>query len=256
MANAFGIITALVLAATAFFALKNKSALEDQKAVLASEERKLELNNKTFDERKEELSELQSETQAANDENAELTEKLEAQLKTNKTLEDEIEDKKGAAESKKSQVEEGKEKLARFGDLDDLKRNLEKLKTDLATLKGELLLKDTEIKTRTALSDSLNTENSALEDVLSRYAKKQSSPNLNASVSRVVSDLGFVILSGGDNAGIVRDSILSVQRGGATIGKLKVTGTEPSSAAASIIPDSFEDGMRVRVGDKVVASNS
>jgi hypothetical protein len=48
---------------------------------------------------------------------------------------------------------------------------------------------------------------------------------------------------------------LDVQRGGATIGKVKVTATEPSAASASIIPDSFEDGMRIRVGDRVVAAN-
>lgn len=78
---------------------------------------------------------------------------------------------------------------------------------------------------------------------------------MNARVSRVVTDLGFVILSGGDNAGIVRDSVLNVQRDGETIGKLKVTATEPSAASASIIPDSFGGDARVRVGDKVVASN-
>ena len=256
MANAFGIITALVLAAAAFFGFKNKAALADQRDVLASEERKLALNNDTFDERKVELADLNEATQTANAENAELTEKLDAQLAKNKSLQTDIDDKKSAVESKKSEVESGREKLAKFGDLDDLKRNLEQLSIDLATVKGELLLRDTEITTRESLNNSLSTENSAMEDVLSRYSRKESLPGLNASVSRVVSDLGFVILTGGDNAGIIRDSILEVQRGGATIGKLKVTGTEPSTAAASIIPDSFGDGMRVRVGDKVVASSN
>lgn len=255
MANAFGIIAALVLAATAFFGLKNKAALEDQRAVLASEDRKLELNKKTFDERKMELGGLEEETRLATEENADLTEKLETQLATNQTIQTDIDDKKSVVETKKAEVEEGQEKLARFGNLDDLKRNLEKLSTDLATLNGELLLKDTEIQTRESLDATLNTENSALADVLKRYSEKQSLPNLNARVSRVVTDLGFVILSGGDNAGIVRDSVLNVQRDGETIGKLKVTATEPSAASASIIPDSFGGDARVRVGDKVVASN-
>ncbi len=255
MANAFGIIAAVVLAATAFFGLKNKAALEDQRAALSSEDRKLELNTKTFDERKVELSGLEEETKLANEENAKLTEELDAQLATNKGLQTEIDDKKGVVESKKAEVEEGEEKLARFGNLDDLKRNLEELSTDLATLKGELLLKNNEISSRETLNSALSVENSSLADVLKRYSEKKSLANLNASVSRVVSDLGFVILTGGDNAGIIRDSILDVQRGGATIGKVKVTATEPSAASASIIPDSFEDGMRIRVGDRVVAAN-
>ena len=153
-------------------------------------------------------------------------------------------------------MESGQEKLAKFGNLEDLKRNLEQLSTDLATLSGELLLKDNEIKTRESLNMSISTENSGMEEVLSRYTRKESLPGLNASVSRVVTDLGFVILTGGDNAGIIRDSVLDVQRGGSTIGKVKVTGTEPSTAAASIIPDSFQNGTRIRVGDKVVAGSN
>lgn len=254
MANAFGIITALVLAGAAFFGLKNKAALADQRDALAREEQSLSSNNETFGKRKAELTELEEATKSASEESAGLEEQLNTQLATNKSLQSDIDDKKSAVESKKAQVEEGEEKLAKFGNLDDLKRNLEQLSTDLATLKGELLLKDTEIQTRTAVNSSVSLENSAMEDVLSRYARKESLPGLNSSVSRVVSDLGFVILTGGDNAGIIRDSILEVQRGGATIGKVKVTGTEPSTAAASIIPDSFQDGMRVRVGDKVVAA--
>lgn len=255
MANAFGIITALVLAAAAFFGFKNKTALAHQVSLKESEERKLELNNNTFEERKVELAKLEDETKSANEKNGEVSEQLESQLATNKTLQTEIDDKKSVVDSKKAEVESGKEKLAKFGNLDELKFDLEQLGTDLATLNGELLLKDTEIQTRTVLRDTITTENSVIEDVLARYAKKQSLPNLNASVSRVVTDLGFVILTGGDNAGIIRDSILDVQRGGATIGKLKVTATEPSTASASIVPDSFQDGARVRVGDKVVASN-
>ena len=222
MANAFGIITALVLAAAAFFGYKNKTALAHQSQLLESEERKLILNNDTFEERKTELAGLEDDTKEATEKNAEVSKELESQLATNKTLQSEIDDLKAVIDSKKAEVESGKEKLAKFGNLDELKFDLQKLGTDLATLNGELLLKDTEIQTRTVLKDALVTENSVLEDVLARYAKKQSLPSLNASVSRVVSDLGFVILTGGDNAGIIRDSILNVQRGGAVIGKLKV----------------------------------
>ena len=255
MANAFGIIAALLLAVAAFFGYKNKLALAEQRGTRESEQSRLTINEDAFAERSEELVALQDATKAANTENAELTEKLDAQLATNQGLESDISDKKSAAETKKGQVDEGREKLKGFGNLDELEDKLEKLGVDLATVHGELLLRDNEIASRRTLSQSLQTENSALEDVLQRYATKKSLPNLNARVSRVITDYDFVILSGGDNAGIIRDSILNVERDGATIGKLKVTATEPSSAAASMIPDSFQDGTRVRVGDKVVASN-
>lgn len=255
MANAFGIISALVLAAAAYFGFMNKKALADQRLNLSDEESRLQRNEKTFDDKKADLLAEETARDEADVENADLTENLETQLATNKKLQSDIDDSKSSAESKKGRVEEGREKLAKLGGLENLKHKLEKLGTDLAIVNGDLELKNTEIITRTALNDSLGTENVALEGVLGRYASRKSEPSLNARVTRVVSDLDFVILSGGDSAGIVRDSMLNVQRGGVTIGKLKVTGTEPSTAAADVVPDSFEDGVRVRVGDTVVAAN-
>ena len=255
MANAFGIIAALFLAAAAYFGFQNKHALADQRALRDREQNDLDDNNEVFAQRVEEVNALVEATTVANNEQADFAEKLKAQLATNTGLQSDIDDKKSVVESKQQEVDAGNEELARIGNPEDLKRDLEQLRLDLATLEGELLLRDTEIKTRENLIRTLGVENSALEDVLKRYATQRSLANLNARVSKVVGELGFVILSGGDNAGIIRGSILEVQRGGETIGKLEVTATETTSAAASMIPDSFTDGSRVRVGDKVVASN-
>ncbi|MDP0490989.1 MAG: hypothetical protein Q7Q71_08080 [Verrucomicrobiota bacterium JB023] len=256
MANVFGILSAIVLAATAFFALKNKAALEDQLTQLSRQEADKETNQREFNELTTEAQGFEAEAEEANAENTTLSSELEAQLATNKGLQSEVDDKKSVAESKAKEVSDKKEMLAPLGDLDQLANEFKKLKTDLATLNGELLQKDTEISTRTSVKNALETENESLSSVIRNYAEKKSNPNLKASVTRVVSDLGFVILSGGDNAGIIRDSTLDVVRNGEVIGKLKVTGTEPSSAAANIVPDSFDEGMSVRTGDTVVASDS
>ena len=254
MANAFGIIAALALLVAAYFGYQNKAALLEQRSELDAEQRALDTNNETFDEKKVELAGLEADTKEANEKTAELKEQLDAQLATNKQFETDIEDKKDAVTSKRAEVEEGNEKLAQFGDLDDLKDNLTKLGADIATLEGELLLRSNEIETRRTKSSALQTESAALDNVLKSYAAKKSLTGINSTNSRVVTDLGFVLLTGGDNAGIVRDSVLEVRRGGEIIGKLKVTATEPNSAAASLIPDSFVDGTTARVGDKVVAA--
>lgn len=255
MANVFGILAALVLAAAAFFGFTNKKALEEQQSVLSIETEKNEQNEETYAELIDEQNELESSIAATNEENTELTAKLEEQLATNKALDSDLSDKKEAAESKKAQVSEGKEKLAQFGNLEDLKRNLTELGASLATLDSELLQKNAEISSRESVVKSLSTENQNLSAVLSNYATKKSNPNLRASVTRVINNLGFVIVSGGDNAGIIRDSTLEVQRNGQVIGKLEVTATETSTASASIIPDSLSEGTTIRVGDTVVASN-
>lgn len=256
MANIFGILSALVLAAAAFFGLSNKKALVDQQLVLDTETRNLATNEKTFEEAREEYNQLEADIKEATEKTAELSEKLEAQLATNKQLGSEIEDKKGAVVSKKRQVEEGNEKLAPLGNLADLKRNLQDLGSRLAAVNGDLLLKNAEIDTRQNAIGRLNTENDNLSAVLKQYSSKESNPALNTRISRVVTDLGFVILAAGDNAGIIRDSTLNVTRDGNVIGKLLVTGTEPSTSAANIIPDSFADGVKPRVGDTVTAGSN
>lgn len=253
MANIFGILSALVLAAAAFFGFANKKALTDQQQILDRESRNLATNEKTFEEAKEEYNGLEADIKEATEKTAELAEKLEAQLATNKGLESEIDDKRSAEASKKRAVAEGNEKLAPLGSLGDLKRNLQDLGARLAAVNGDLLQKNAEIDTRQNAISRLNAENENLSSVLKQYSSKESNPALNTRISRVVTDLGFVILASGDNAGIIRDSTLEVRRDGETIGKLLVTGTEPSTAAANIIPDSFAEGVRPRVGDSVVA---
>ena len=254
MANVFGILAAFVLAAAAFFGFTNKKALAEQKNILESEQSNLDQNEETYAERIEEEEKLETAFIAVNKENEELTVKLEAQLATNKALDADLTDKKAAVESKKPQVEEGKAKLAQFGNLEDLQRNLKDLGASLATLESELLQKNAEISSRESVASALGIENENLDAVLANYTKKTSSPDLKASVTRVINSLGFVILSGGDNAGIIHDSTLAVERNGQVIGQLKVTATESSTASASIIPDSFGDGVNVRVGDTVIAA--
>lgn len=255
MANIFGILSALVLAAAAFFGFANKKALVDQQQILDTETRNLATNEKTFEEAKEEFNGLQGDIKEANEKTAVLSEKLEAQLTTNKELASDIEDKKSSEASKRKAVAEGNEKLAPVGSLVDLKRNLQDLGARLAAVNGDLLQKNAEIDTRQSAISRLNSENESLSGVLKQYSSKESNPALNTRISRVVSDLGFVILASGDNAGVIRDSTLEVRRDGLVIGKLLVTGTEPSTAAANIIPDSFADGVRPRVGDSVGAES-
>ncbi|MEM9081155.1 MAG: hypothetical protein AAGC74_10740 [Verrucomicrobiota bacterium] len=256
MANIFGILAAVVLAATAVFAFYNKGAYNDQLSEVETQELRQAQNERTFEEEKEKANANEAETKVAQEEAVKLKGELEEQLAQNTSLQSDIDDKKAAAESKKGQLEAAEDALSGFGDLGDLESKLEKLQTDLAALRGEVLQKNGEIAAGSARRSTLDVENSELSGVLEGYAKKVSNPGLRTRVTRVVSELGFVIIGGGDNAGVIRDSTLEVVRHGEVIAKLQVTGTETSTAAANIVPDSLAEGEAIRVGDSVIASSN
>ena len=97
----------------------------------------------------------------------------------------------------------------------------------------------------------------ALADVRERISWRvsgESNPEAVTKISSVYATLGFVILAGGDNLGIVKNSTLEVVRDDEVIAKLKVTTVEAKSAAADIIPDSVVDGESIQVSDTVRAA--
>ena len=82
----------------------------------------------------------------------------------------------------------------------------------------------------------------------------ETNPEAVTKIRSVYATLGFVILAGGDNLGIVKNSTLEVVRDNEVIARLKVTTVEAKSAAADIIPDSVVDGESVQVSDTVRAA--
>lgn len=62
----------------------------------------------------------------------------------------------------------------------------------------------------------------------------------------------FVVLNIGDRSGLKSGVQLVVTRGGAMIGKVKVTTVEPSTAIADVLPGTLARGESVQPGDTVV----
>jgi len=62
----------------------------------------------------------------------------------------------------------------------------------------------------------------------------------------------FVVLNIGDKSGLRNGVQLIVTRGGAMIGKVRVTTVEPSTAIADVLPGTLAKGQSVQPGDSVV----
>lgn len=254
MANIASGIAAVLLALSAFYAYKNKGAVEslenDIVAVGAKADLiqgKLEVAQSDNATTQDELVAVQSDTESLNTELAE-TQAQDEQLTTS------IADKKEQTKANEAKIGKSRDVLDSAGNVDDLLRNVNGFEEDLATLQNEIANNQAKLS---LLQKSIADKQAQLADLRTRKdstSKFRSIETLNTTIRVAINRHGFVILNGGDSAGIVANSPLEVVRGGEVIAKLKVDTVESNSASASIVPDSLAEGVSLRSGDRVISS--
>jgi hypothetical protein len=261
MANIFAILTAIVLAVSAFLAYQNKGRPEeagrgyagwikktkDEKDALARQQTKLAGLQAV-------LNQTNTDLAAKNDENTKLDADLKAQQETVSKLEAEVTAKESEASDKADEVKSKQDSLKAIGDIDQVLAELKQTQSDIAQLDLDIAQAETQ---QAAMEGQRLGVDKALGDVRERIKWRstgKSNPELNTAVRSVYQNLGFVTLAGGDNLGIVKDSTLDVVRGSEVVAKLQVTTVEANTAAADIIPDSLAQGESVRAGDRVRTS--
>jgi len=93
------------------------------------------------------------------------------------------------------------------------------------------------------------------ERMVQREAARVSKLNQNAMeavITGVNQDWGFLVIGAGTNSGFTPQSALIVQRDGKMIGRVRPSSIEPTQTIAEINFDSIAPGVRIQPGDKVV----
>lgn len=254
MANVFGILTAIVLALSAFIALKNKGQYETTIADTAAKKDLLVKNQARFDTAKGVLSALPAEISGVNAEVEKLTAAEGAQQKANAGYKD-------AAEAKTAKVAANKQKLDGIREKTNGTGNIQELASKMRTTNAELEELGQSISGAEAKLANLASQNTSSEAQVGEvkvkfesFAGGQSIASLKTRVRSIYPNWGFVTLASGNNAGVVANSTLNVVRGGETIAKLLVTAVESSSSSATIVPDSLASDATLMVGDRVEAA--
>lgn len=263
MANVFAILTAIVLAISAFLAFQNKGDREDPGRGYAGWINKKEKMEGEFSRTSKELANLQEDLDDAkgelsglNTENTKNGELVTTAEKENDDLEKQVESAEDEATSKAAEVETRRKDIEKYGDIDEVIALLKELQSDIAGL--DLEIADLETK-RVNLESSRTGVQKSLDDVSRRIQWRnigKSNPDLATTVNNYYPNLGFVTLGGGDNLGIVKTSILEVVRDGTVIAQLQVTTVQAKTAAADIVPGSVAEGESVRAGDSVRAQHT
>lgn len=252
MANVFGILTAIVLAISAFVAYQNKNAYQreitaatERKDELSKSKARLKLATDTYNSTLAQRNEVDTE-------NVGLAETEVAQKKTNSDLDELVKDKTAKVAVNKEKLDEIRDKTAKIGDIKELASKMRATNAELVELAQSISSAEAKRDDLIAQNTRAEKDASGLKSMFETISSGQSLPTLNTRIRSIYPTWGFVTLSAGNAAGVTANSTLDVVRDGSTIAKLLVTAVEAGTASASIIPDSVAQDVTLMVGDRVI----
>ena len=110
-------------------------------------------------------------------------------------------------------------------------------------------------KEKAALAEKLKGAQdrvTAMEEEKGRRGLRASVAGIHGTVLAVNQAYNFVVLSMGERQGVVPNSEMLVMRGGALIGKIRISSVEPTTSIGDIITNSLARGVQVQPGDTVI----
>ncbi|MGD1979920.1 MAG: hypothetical protein PVJ98_11030 [Akkermansiaceae bacterium] len=235
MTTTFGILTALVLAFTAFVSFKNKEEFEKQLAETKVQQTNLDRNTKTFNGLVADNKELLQEKVDAIARRDDLQGKWDTQKAENEKVEMEIATKERELETLTAQVKDEQATLQELGPLAELAPKIKRLSAQISDLEDELATLKANIDRLEGEKARTTAAREASKDKLGNINSGRSQPTMSARIDRIDRRLGFVMLSKGIKGGVVGGSKVAVMRGGEKIGELSISAVSANSATADII---------------------
>ena len=208
--------------------------IKDQKAVLATSEEKKSLLTQTVDSLKSAESALKAEA-SKGDEELKVQEEEFAQL--DKALEEVNDILKQLGGNVTLDTLGGKIK-----EIEDDKVAKQKKLEELETLSG-------------AAEKALVGSRSELDRLAKRMVERSSrigKNSMEAVVTAVNQDWGFLVIGAGSNSGFTPQTGLLVERDGQSIGRVRPSSIEPTQTIAEIDLKSLSAGVRLQPGDRVI----
>lgn len=252
MAKLFGILTAFILALSAFIAFKNNGEFEARTAATQTEKDLLIKSQARLKAAKEVLEALPIERAAVDADVEKLTATEAAQQKSNDGVKAEIDATTAKIASNKEKLDSIRDKTSKIGDLKELASKMRATSSELEELTQSIGANEAKLANLTAQVSAGDAQIADIKGKLENFSNGQSLPSLNTRIRSIYPNWGFVTLASGNNAGVVNNSTLSVVRDGETIAKLLVTAVETGSSSASIVPDSLAPDVTLMVGDRVI----
>jgi hypothetical protein len=252
MAQVFGILTAIVLALSAFVAFQNKEKYAAEISVTRVEHDKLEKSKIRLAAAQVIRKQLPIDLAAVNKEIDDQTADEAKQKKINSDLKEDVDAKTAKIATNKEQLDDIRTKTEKTGNIKELAAKLRATKAELAELATSIEDREKKLADLGAQIVSTDKQIADAKGKFDDFANNRSLPSLKTRIRSIYPNWGFVTLAAGNNAGVVANSNLQVVRDGKTIAMLLVSAVESTSASASIVPDSLANDVTLMVGDQVV----
>jgi uncharacterized phage infection (PIP) family protein YhgE len=254
MVKAFGIITAFLIALSAFLAIKNKQAYQGRIDETAVQKQNLAKSTERFNIAVENVNQTSDAIAKTEAETAELNKQSADRKKINDDLKLQSETKTAQVNSNKEKLDEVREKTAEVGNLRELATEMRQVTADLEELSQSITTAEAKLANLTSDNNQAESLATSIRTRLDTYTAGRSLPTLNTRIRSIYPTWGFVTLAAGNNAGVVTSSTLHVVRDDQVIARLLVTAVESTTSSASIIPDSLAQDVTLMVGDRVIAA--
>jgi hypothetical protein len=252
MANVFGILTAIVLALSAFVAFKNKEHYDAEISATRVQKDLLDKSQKRLAAAKVIRKQLPIDLAGVNDEVSKETAAEATQKKINSDLKEDVDAKTAKIATNKEKLDDIRTKTEKTGNVNELAAKLRATKAELAELATSITNTEAKLADLSAQIVSTDKQIADAKGKFDDFANNRSLPGLKTRIRSIYPNWGFVTLASGNNAGVVANSNLKVVRDGKTIAMLLVSAVESTSASASIVPDSLANDVTLMVGDQVV----
>jgi len=270
MKTVFYILALVVTAGAAYFSWDVNKKFKEEYAKIHSEYEDfgvglIELNDRhkaTIKTTEDELKEEEKQLEAAKTELAERNASIEVAKSNERTLQRTLGETEGTLEEQQVKLDALADAIAKaqealkgenvtLENLPDKVRELQEQKKSLTDQQEEL----TELVGGAEKSLAKNmTEVASLADRKSERDARIRRNVMEAAVTAVNYEWGFVIVGAGSRSGFTPQTTVLVKRDGRVLGQLKPSSIEPNQTIFEIDFDSMAPGVRIRRGDRVFLS--
>lgn len=243
---------ALLLFST-LLGFRNMGRLSEQQTVVKQARETADASAKRADKAGKDLKASQTQLETANKNATELQDKLAAATSEADRLKREADDNARKVGDAQGELDRVRAQAAQSpgvgGAMADTSVELQNKIRELETQVAEAKQVQRSMQEQVRTADANVRELRVKED---RRQRGLMASGLSGNILAVDRNWNFVVLNLGDRNGVVHNAEMIVQRGGAMVGKVRITSVEPSQSIADIIPNSVPAGIVVERGDRVI----
>ena len=261
------VVALLAIGGSAYFTLEHSRKFTDvqkERLELIAKNKEVSAN---ADVKENDLKKTQEELEAAQTKRSELNASIESLTLTGKNIQRDISDVDGTLEEQSKEFEELDRSIQAVNkiledlgdqlgggqvDLDTLPAKIEEIETQRKESASKLEELEQLVESGEKSLASLRSDLDRLQNRMSQRSSRIARNSMQAVVTAVNQDYGFLVIGAGSNSGFTPQTSLIVQRDGQMIGRVKPSSIEPSQTIAEIDFDSMRSGVRIQPGDRVI----